>query len=250
MSLPELANWELTRTSLHRAAKLLNATRLRYQQPLPNHLHHSLGIETRGLTTGVLAKGEGMGSTELLLDFKTASVNGTPLNGYSLQTLAVEVLTKEGLDVPMTELSDETPFEVNPALAADYAQVLYGVFSAVARFRARVAGTMTPIVVWSHHFDLSFLWFATAQADESAPHMNFGFSPGDENIPRPYLYAYAYPAPEKQTEIVLPPPAKWHTEGWTGVRVDYDDIYNDPRIELLIESLFLRVFETVSPLLG
>jgi hypothetical protein len=250
MPLPALQNWELTRSSLHRAARLLNAARVRYSQPMPNHLHHSLNITPNGLTTGVFAKGEDMPTAEVILDFATATVNNTPLNGYSLQTLSIEVLTRAELDVPMTNLNDETPFEVNPTLSADYAQALYSVFTAAARFKARLAGGMSPIVLWPHHFDLSFLWFATAAHDESAPHMNFGFSPGDEGIPRPYLYAYAYPAPENQTQIVLPSPAHWHTEGWTGVRVDYDDLYHEAYPESLIESIFMRVFETLSPLLA
>ena len=40
--------------------------------------------------------------------------------------------------------------------------------------RARLNGPMTPIVVWPEHFDLSFLWFASAQATDRFPHMNFG----------------------------------------------------------------------------
>jgi hypothetical protein len=249
MSLPELLNWELTRDHLHRATKLLNAVRLRYLQPMPNHLHHSLVITPNGLSTGVFSTGGGAVTSEVALDFKTATVSEIALNGHNLKTLSSAVMAKTGLDAPMTNLSDETPFDVNVSLAADYAKTLYSVFTAVARFRARLRGTMSPVVVWSHHFDVSFLWFATNEAEESAPHMNFGFSPGDAGIPRPYFYAYAYPSPESLTQIILPPPARWHSEGWTGARIDYDDVRQSDSFETDIEAIFMRIFETVSPLL-
>jgi hypothetical protein len=247
MSLHELHNWEPTRNNLHRAAKLLNAVRLRYLEPMPNHLHHSLNVTPTGLTTGVLTTDKG--TVEVKLDFSTASVNGAVLNGHSLKTLSEAVLTNAALDVPMTNLTDDTPFEVNEALSADYAQSLYSIFTAFARFKARLAGATTPLVLWSHHFDLSFLWFSTTTYDESAPHLNFGFSPGDEGIPRPYFYAYVYPAPDNQTSTALPLPARWHSEGWTGVRIDYDDVRNETDTEVLIESLLLRVFDAIAPLL-
>jgi hypothetical protein len=250
MPLPDLLNWELTRDNLHRSTKLLNAVRLRYLEPMPNHLHHSLVITPNGLSTGVFSTGGGAANSEVQLDFKTASVNDVALNGHSLKTLSAQVLVNAGLDVPMTNLSDDTPFEVNVGLAKDYAQTLYSVFTAVARFRARLLGAMSPVVVWSHHFDVSFLWFATAQADETAPHMNFGFSPGDAGIPRPYFYVYAYPSPESLTQLILPTPVRWHTEGWTGACIDYDDVRQSDSFEADIEALLMRIFDIVSPLLS
>jgi hypothetical protein len=244
MPLPPLPNWETTRDNLQRAAQLLNAVRVQSVEKMPNHLHHSLHITPRGLSTGILSNG-----AEIALDFVGANVNGVPLNGNNLKSLSGQVLDKHHLEVSMDKLQDETPFTVDTALSADYAQVLYSVFTALARFRARLYGPMSPIVVWPHHFDVSFLWFATKEDDESQPHMNFGFSPGDAGIPRPYLYAYAYPHPAEATRIVLPPPARWHTEGWTGVRVDYDEWRIESNPEMMLEALLLNVFEKVSPLL-
>ncbi len=249
MPLAELANFELTRNSLHRAAQLLHAVRLRYVEPMPNHLHHSLLVTPKGLTTGSLKIGGGMTSTGVTLDMTMGTVNGVPLNGYSLQTLAIEVLSRAGLDVPMTDLNNEIPFEVNLDVSAEYAITLYTIFTSMSRFKGQLYGAMTPIVVWSHHFDLSFLWFATPTYEESAPHMNFGFSPGDEGIPRPYFYSYLSPAPEDQTTTILPLPARWHSEGWKGARVDYDDVRNEAYPETVIETLLMQIFETVSPLL-
>ena len=48
----------------------------------------------------------------------------------------------------------------------------------------------------------------------------------------------------------LATPAKWHSEGWTGAQIDYDDVRSSDTFEADIEQLFMRIFETVSPLLS
>src|SRR5919109_78870 len=73
------------------------------------------------------------------------------------------------------ELTNDAPLLIDAHASADYAQALDRVFTATARFRARLTGLQTPIVVWPEHFDLSFLWFATERATDEFPHMNFGF---------------------------------------------------------------------------
>jgi hypothetical protein len=50
---------------------------------------------------------------------------------------------------------------------------VYRVFTAAARFRARLEGSQTPIVVWPEHFDLSTLWFPTNDRSDEAPLMDF-----------------------------------------------------------------------------
>ena len=145
------------------------------------------------------------------------------------------------------DLADEAPLEIDPRLSADYSRVLYQIFTATARFRARLNGPMTPIVVWPEHFDLSFLWFASAQATERFPHMNFGFAPFSDDIARPYLYAYAYPMPEGFERLRLPPLARWHTEGWKGVVVPYDDVVRQSDPDTVIEDIFMAIYKLLSP---
>jgi hypothetical protein len=129
--------------------------------------------------------------------------------------------------------------------ANGYADALYRVFTALARFRARLQGHMTPLVVFPEHFDLSTLWFVEGDMDDHKPHLNFGFAPFSPGLPRPYLYAYAYPYPADFAAPPLPAPARWHSEGWRGVVIDYDAIsqHNDP--EAAIERLCLHVFASL-----
>ncbi|MCA9909157.1 MAG: hypothetical protein KC519_10955, partial [Anaerolineae bacterium] len=85
---------------------------------------------------------------------------------------------------------------------------------------------------------------------EQKPHINLGFAPFSEGFPRPYLYAYAYPYPEPFERPELPAPARWHTQGWTGVVVDYDAIANqDDDPATFVEALCEGIFGALVPLL-
>ena len=77
------------------------------------------------------------------------------------------------------ELTSDAPLTIDLGASAEYAQALYRIFTATARFRARLSGPQTPIVVWPEHFDLSTLWFPTDDRSDAAPSMNFGFAPFD-----------------------------------------------------------------------
>jgi hypothetical protein len=257
MTLPKLEDWAETSFGLHRGALLLGAIQ-RLTQPLqPAYLELGLRLQPNGLTASVLP-----GGGQVMLDFTTGSLvyapaGGAavdfPLNGSSQAQvfnglfgvlasgeladflpaggdLAVRV--SEGIAgrggryrPPKREaLWDETPIRINSQTAQDYLNALQKIFTGTARFRAQLLGTMTPLVVWPEHFDLSTLWFVGAEVDESQPHLNFGFAPFSEGLEWPYLYAYAYPYPQHYEPPALPEGTHWHTQGWTGAVLPYDVI--------------------------
>ena len=204
--------------------------------PLPNALHLSLFVVEQGLSTGRLPDG-----SEAVLNFGAEAVhfyapdgeeNVVFLDGHNQQSLLsalAEAIPAAQARLEPERLSDDSAFEINTALAGDYGRALYDVQSGFMRFRSRLLGAMTPLVIWPHHFDLSFVWFAGMDMDErSSPHFNFGFSPyTDDTLPRPYIYTYIYPLPEGMSNddlilTPLPEPAKWHTDSWTGVVLPYD----------------------------
>jgi hypothetical protein len=280
-TLAPLSQWEATAHSLHKAAQIPGAIRLLVLDPVPNYLEWSLVIRPEGLSTGPLPFGG-----EVLLDFAQCAMLYRPATGepsaVSLlgqsQASVLEALlaTMESQGqmlaapangrMPRTDallaalearghvftpkradLADEAPLEIDPRLSADYSRVLYQIFTATARFRARLNGPMTAIVVWPEHFDLSFLWFASVQAIDRFPHMNFGFAPFSDDILRPYLYAYAYPMPDGFERLRLPPLARRHTEGWKGVVVPYDDLVRQSDPDTVIEDIFMAIYTLLSP---
>ena len=282
MPLPILDNWDTTAHSLHRAAHLLGTLRLLRLEHVPNFLELALKVRPEGLSSDTLP-----GGSEVILDFRQAAMvvrSGSDdarilaLTGQSPATLFEALLgalpttelaallsdTKTGslveqlFNVIQTrtyaappnrdDLTDPQPFEVDRQTSTAYAAVLDQVFTGAARFRARLSGMMTPIVVWPEHFDLSFLWFAAGKADEREPHMNFGFAPFSPGFEQPYLYAYAWPLPEGYGGPQLPPQARWHTEGWTGAVVAYDHIRSAGDAALFVEDTCLAIYQGLLPL--
>jgi Family of unknown function (DUF5996) len=280
MPLPMLAPWDETAHGLHNAAKLLGVIRVLLFDHVPNYLELAMKVKPQGLSTDVMP-----GGSQVTLDFKQAAMVVQPANGaatvvpltnqadvftatlaalesselgmlanVSGDSLADRLMTaaaaKARYAVPKRdELMSTAPFQINPQVASSYADALYHIFTGVARFRARLAGQMTPIVVWPEHFDLSTLWFAGEKPDDHGPHMNFGFAPFSAGFERPYLYIYAYPYPAQYDVPKLPASAYWNTEGWTGVVVNYDDLAKAAHPEQTVESLCLDIYKALLPLL-
>jgi hypothetical protein len=281
--LPSLAKWERTSHSLHEAAMLLGAIRQLTFPRVPNYLELAMRVEPNGLSTDALP-----GGGVVLLDFVRAAMTYTPkvgapiiipLVGQSqvslLEALLIAMDTRgEGLlgrpddqwsftqtllmllkrgghpyQPKPNELTSDAPLTIDLGASAEYAQALYRIFTATARFRARLSGPQTPIVVWPEHFDLSTLWFPTDDRSDAAPSMNFGFAPFDASGERPYLYAYAYPMPEGFEQLPLPMLARWNTAGWKGMRVSYDELAKADDPEALIEALFEHVYALLAPTL-
>jgi hypothetical protein len=283
MSLPSLdSQWDSSITGLHRASLVLGALRIAVQPHDKNWLELGLKPVPAGLSTDVLPAGgevmidfkraalvyrpttstehiialEGESAESLLrqllphishADLPAVHAQAEANSGDNLVAALQSVIRSKGhslLTAPTPETT--TPIaEIDMNTANAYADALYRVFTALARFRARLQGHMTPLVVFPEHFDLSTLWFVEGDMDDHKPHLNFGFAPFSPGLPRPYLYAYAYPYPADFAAPPLPAPARWHSEGWRGVVIDYDAIsqHNDP--EAAIERLCLHVFASL-----
>jgi hypothetical protein len=278
-SLTPTPRWDFAIRSLHLAAQHLGALRMLTLDRRPNYLEWSLEIRPEGLSTGVMPR-----IGEVVLDFQhgllryhpvDSEPTEIPLEGQTQATLLEALLTvMEVRGASLTSQSADTktdallaalmarrhPFTpgredlasnallvIDQKLSADYSRSLYRIFTAAARFRARLTGPMTPIVVWPEHFDLSFLWFATSQADDQHPHMNVGFAPFSDDISRPYLYAYAYPMPDGFERLAVPPGARWHIEGWQGMVYPYDGVVGATNPEAEIEAIYTAVYQTLAP---
>jgi hypothetical protein len=220
--LPALPDWSATKNTLHLASQVISALRKTAQPPLPNHLHHSLTPTPNGVTTGPLPQ-IGMFS----LDFTTGTIhhlqNGQSIDSYmaqgqsqaSLFEAIAEHLHDMDYDIalPTPDFSTDT-LTFDPSHGATFATVLRTMYTTLAWTKSHFYGFQTPVVQWSHGFDLSTIWFPDGEDEDSDPHMNFGFSPGTADHPEPYLYVYAYPT---QTALrdALPEGFNWETSWGT-----------------------------------
>jgi hypothetical protein len=282
MVLPKLDHWSETSFGLHRGALLLGALQRLTQPPQPAYLELGLRIVRNGLAADSLP-----GGGQVMLDFTGGSLVYAPPSGAEvsfplhgstqaqvfsglfgvLSQGKLAELLPQGPDLaervsagiaargkryrpPRPEtLWDETNIKLDAQTSRAYLVVLQLVFTAIARFRARLAGMQTPLVVWPEHFDLSTLWFQGAAIDESQAHLNFGFAPFSEGLPDPYLYAYAYPYPQHFDPPALPAGARWNTQGWTGAVLPYEIIAAQSDPAAFVEEACQVIYAGLFPLL-
>jgi len=279
MSLPRLRNWNETSKALHQASMLIAPVQNALFEPRKNYLHLAVDIQRNGLSSQTLPQGgrieidyiqgaivyhrpDGAAVLMKLAEHTQSSLFERLLHELKRDELAVFLADVAGdslaqglmqklqsdsnktVFLKLADLSHSDKLIYNAQEGRDYADVLYTMFTSVARFRARVQGHMTPVVVWAEHFDLSTLWFHpdNPTMDDHKAHMNFGFAPFSTGFERPYLYVYIYPYPESFVPPALPEPALWNMQGFTGVIVHYDDIakqFDPPRF---VEDMCLKLF--------
>jgi hypothetical protein len=255
LALPRLENWLDTRLGLHRAAQVVGGVRRAVAEPEPNWTHLGLRPAPEGVTTGELPN---VGHLDLRFADESI-IYSTPednqhtlsLEGHTQSSLAdaLEGLLRSNgreLKIDRSKVTSTDPLTINSVQAAEYASTLSFMSDVLARFRESLPGEKSPLVVWPHGFDVSFLWFSN-EATEEKPHLSFGFSPGSKGFPDPYLYYYASPQPDGMTALPLPNGARWHQGAWTGLVLDYPTLLTGKNPETAIIETFQTVYEAIAP---
>lgn len=258
MTLPELNDWDATRTALHQSMQVLRSTRLLGSKPLPNDLHYSAIPISNGATTGLLSFGGA-----LQLNYRRAAIvylkDGgevfhIPLEGHNQTSLfdatfAAFARVGHNLEPNRSKITETTAFNLNPDTATHYAEIQWRMFMVLSVLKGRMLGGQTPVALWPHGFDLSTLWFVDGMNEHEDPHVNFGFSPGTPDIGQPYFYFYAWPVPEGLADK-LPESITWHTAWSTpGGILRYDQFANNDTPEALPGNTLISVYNTVSALM-
>lgn len=88
-----------------------------------------------------------------------------------------------------------------------------------------------PVWCWPHHFDIAtYVSLETGRAEE-ARGIGVGMSPGDENYGEPYFYINPWPPLHKDALPPLPPPGRWHLEGFVGAIATASRILQMPQVD-------------------
>ena len=280
MPLPKLENFQDMIHLLHQAVEVIAPIHGALREKQNNWLHLPMHVQPYGLHSGVYPNGGSVAvnykTCEVLYQRPTGETVSFPMQLHTqaslfqalVEAMKVDILAdyladvkgdlveglllkrsngdKEAVAKKLSSYTHQDKLVFDGQLASDYADAVYAVFTGVARFRARLNGHLTPIVVWLEHFDLSTLWFRDAAMNDQQPHINFGFAPyTPEQYTRPYLYAYAYPYPEDFVQPSLPAPAFWNPTGWRGIVVHYDDIASQDNPEAFVETMCQQLFATL-----
>ncbi len=248
-SLPNLRvdDWEDSKNTLHLYLQIIGKIRMACF-PKQNHWWHvPLYVSCHGLTTRIIPYRDK--SFEIAFDFiehqlvikcSTGQSKSFPLENQSvstfyhmvlksLQELGIEVAIKaKPYDVPFSTIAfaeDEEHASYDPVAIQKYWRVLLFVNNVFEQFRGKFLGKSTPVHLFWHHADLALTRFSGKAAPplssgtnadkEAYSHevISFGFWMGDAVVREPAFYAYAYPEPEKLSELPIKTEgASWNTD--------------------------------------
>jgi hypothetical protein len=111
-------------------------------------------------------------------------------------------------------VQDRKPLGVDPQ-ASYFLGDWYGFATSVLeelRFEADRASDPSRVQLWPEHFDIALEVGSEAASARAA----YGFSPGDEQHPEPYVYVAPWSAPA--------PGELWNASGFTGAELSYSEL--------------------------
>lgn len=261
-------DFEPTRATLHQYANAVGVIPRAHAAPHEKWWHVSLGITGRGLETATMKLPAG-DSLALRLDLHShevvIAVGGedrtridmtSGLTGTEMGNSVIAAVAELGLggEYARDKFESDELRHYSPTTAAAFDRILNEVHAVCSQHRDRIGQPVSPIRLWPHGFDMAFEWFGT-RVEEYEEHgevqrypaqCNFGFYPGG----RAYLYANPWPfEADALLGVELPGGATWHTAGWQGSILYYDQLVGDDNAASRVLDYFGAVFDAAAPTL-
>src|SRR3954454_3842864 len=243
------AEWKDTAATVHMWTQIVGKVRLALTPWMKHSWHVTLYLTARGLTTGPIPHGTYV--FEMRFDFIDHHLRILTSSGaerrlklqpqsvaefyQQVMSALVDLKLQVTIDLVPNELPDGIRFdqdETHRSYDAEYAQRFWRVLLQTDRvfkvFRSRFIGKCSPGHFFWGSFDLAVTRFSGRVAPThpgGVPHLpnsvareayshevsSAGFWPGNEAMPEPVFYSYAYPAPEGFAEAkVEPAAATWN----------------------------------------
>ncbi|MDW0134057.1 MAG: hypothetical protein QOK88_00960 [Nitrososphaeraceae archaeon] len=204
-------------SGLQTVCKIISQIKSQLIEMLPHYGHDALFFQNDEITTGLLNN-----KTEVkihlltgeLLYFHNEIGHFVDLTRDGFYERLESIVTKYGLNmpkVPSLTLRQECLFE--------YITFAKRVNKSLELFRMKLRDHFTQVHLWPHGFDFSVESFINGDKDQ----IGVGVSPGDDSYEAPYLYVNPYPFSENIIHQPLPI-GKWHTQGWNGIKVEWNDL--------------------------
>jgi hypothetical protein len=278
--------WKQTLETLHMWSQIVGKIRLS-QSPWLNHSWHAtFYLTARGMTTSPIPFGARTVEFEFdfiehLLRIRTSdgAIRSMALKPRSVADFYRELLAKMAdLRLPVqihatpNEVPDAIPFaqdELHASYNSEFANRFWRLLLQADRvfkqFRARFIGKCSPVHLFWGSFDLATTRFSGALAPmhpggvpncpdwvtrEAYSHevSSCGFWPGNDALPMPLFYAYAYPEPPGfRTASVLPEQAAYHA-GFGEFVLPYDAVRCAASPDGVLLDFLLSTYEAAAEL--
>lgn len=260
--------FEPTRATLHAYAHAIGAVPRALGVAHPKWWHISLKVDPRGFRTDNFATAGG-GVARIVLDLLAHEAvvetsadhrHSVPLDegltGTEFGDRLISFLETVGVDAEYNraKFENDDPREYDATKATAFFRVMAAVSQIFEEHQANLDGSVGPVQLWPHGFDMACEWFGSrvetfeenGETTDYPSQINLGFYPGG----RPYLYSNPWPfESEVLLGTALPGPATWHTDGWQGTEMFYDEIQARPDADQLVREFAQAVFEVASPTL-
>ena len=221
-------------SGLQTVCKIISQIKSQLIEELPHYGHDALFFQNDEITTGLLNN-----KTEVkihlltgeLLYFHNETGHFVDLTCDGFYERLESIVTKYGLNmpkVPSLTFRLECLFE--------YITFAKRVSKSLELFRMKLRDHFTQVHLWPHDFDFSVESLINGDNDQ----IGVGVSPGDDSYEAPYLYVNPYPFSDNIVHQPLPI-GKWHTRGWNGIKVEWNelDIKKEKEISSDIYTLYL-----------
>jgi Family of unknown function (DUF5996) len=261
---PELpyAAWKDSYATLHLWTQIVGKIRL-VQTPWLNHSWHVvLYVSPRGLSTSLIPYGER--SFQLEFDFvnhvlwvstddgAVRQIGLFPRSVADFYDDLMQTLSELGIEIHIHEMPNELPDPIrfsedrtHASYDKDYAERHWRILLRVERvlyaFRTSFIGKCSPVHFFWGSFDLAVTRFSgrraplhpggvpylpDAVAQEAYSHevSSAGFWPGNDAIPYPAFYSYAYPEPEGFTSAAIRPAEAFYSQDLSEYILPYDAV--------------------------
>jgi hypothetical protein len=254
--------WKDTCATLHLWTQIVGKIRL-VQTPWTNHSWHvTLYLTARGLTTSPIP--HGMQTFEMRFDFIDHELRILKNDGASrmlkLQPQSVAkfyravMAAMDELELPVkidrlpNEIVDPIRFDedeqhrsYDPQYANRFWRVLAQTDRVFKDFRSRFCGKCSPVHFFWGSFDLAVTRFSGRAAPThpgGIPHLpdsvtreaysqevsSLGFWPGNDGMPQPIFYSYAYPEPKGFAQAKIKPDAAFYNSQVKEFVLPYDAV--------------------------
>jgi hypothetical protein len=212
-----MTNLKLEIKNLHEICVTIGEIKQQLVEELPHYGHHGLFLQNDEITTGFLNNKDEVKINLLsgqLLYFENERGSFIELKNDDVLEKLKFITSSKKIKISTDFLNNTTEQEL-----MRYHDFAKKALQMLELFRMNLRDNFTLIHLWPHHFDFSLEWF-TGNQDEQ---IGTGISPGDEQYSNPYLYMNPWPFEEKLTAKSLPI-GMWNTNGWKGIKVEWDEL--------------------------